>query len=57
MVIDSSKFISKSKFSPFDGWKIKAKIETTIRRGKILFNNGEFYNLNYPSKNIIELIN
>ena len=35
--IDVSKFHSKSKNSPFDGWKVKGKVFHTLARGKIVY--------------------
>jgi dihydroorotase len=35
--IDVSKFHSKSKNSPFDGWKVKGKVFRTLARGKIVY--------------------
>ena len=39
--IDSSKFYSKAKFSPFDGWKVKGKPVKTFVNGRLVMNNGE----------------
>jgi dihydroorotase-like cyclic amidohydrolase len=33
---------TKSKITVFDGMKIKGKIEKTIVRGKLVFDNGSF---------------
>ena len=35
--IDISKFHSKSKNSPFDGWKVKGKVMHTLVRGKTVY--------------------
>ena len=35
--IDVSKFHSKSKNSPFDGWKVKGKVLHTLTRGKVVY--------------------
>jgi dihydroorotase len=35
--IDVSKFHSKSKNSPFDGWKVKGKVLHTLVRGKVVY--------------------
>ena len=35
--IDISKFHSKSKNSPFDGWKVKGKTTHTLVRGKTVY--------------------
>ena len=40
LVIDSSKFFSKGKNTPFDGWKLQGKVKYTIVSGKIVFNLG-----------------
>ena len=39
--IDISKFASKSKNSPFDGYEVKGKVEYTIVNGNIVVENGE----------------
>ncbi len=39
--IDSSKFHSKAKFSPFDGWKAKGKPEKTFVNGRLVMDEGE----------------
>ena len=36
-VIDVQKFKSRSKNSPFDGWKVKGKVIRTIVAGKTVF--------------------
>ena len=36
-VIDKSKFKSKSKNTPFDGWKVKGKVIYTMVSGKIIY--------------------
>ncbi|MCD6466513.1 MAG: dihydroorotase family protein [Methanomicrobia archaeon] len=36
-IVDSKKFYSKSKFSPFDGMKLKGTIKTVILRGEIVY--------------------
>ncbi len=36
--IDSQKFLSKSKNSPFDGFKVKGRAVTTIVAGKVVYN-------------------
>jgi dihydroorotase len=38
-VIDSQKFYSKSKNSPFDGFKVKGRAVLTMVNGKIVFNS------------------
>jgi dihydroorotase len=39
--IDSSKFYSKAKFSPFDGWKVKGKPVKTFVSGRLVMDDGE----------------
>ncbi|MEM3577219.1 MAG: dihydroorotase family protein [Candidatus Bathyarchaeia archaeon] len=39
--IDASRFHSKAKFSPFDGWKFKGKPVKTFVNGKLIMDNGE----------------
>ena len=39
--IDISKFHSKSKNSPFDGWKVKGKVIHTLVRGKTVYSTIE----------------
>lgn len=39
--VDTSKFASKSKNSPFDGYEVKGKIEYTIVGGKVVVEKGE----------------
>ncbi len=39
--IDSSKFHSKAKFSPFDGWKVKGKPIKTFINGCLVMDDGE----------------
>ncbi|SVE51100.1 uncharacterized protein METZ01_LOCUS503954, partial [marine metagenome] len=39
--IDISKFHSKSKNSPFDGWEVKGKVIHTIVRGKTVYSATE----------------
>ena len=38
--VDPSKFRSKSRNTPFVGWKVKGRVKTTIVGGKIVFENG-----------------
>lgn len=37
--IDSSKFYSKARNTPFDGWEVKGKVAATIVDGKIIYSN------------------
>ena len=38
--VDTSKFVSKSSNSPFDGWKLKGKILYTIVGGQVVLKDG-----------------
>lgn len=33
---------SRSDHSPFEGWKVQGKVETTVVRGRVLYENGKF---------------
>ena len=37
--VEASRFKSKSKNSPFDGWPVKGRVRHTISKGKIIFSN------------------
>jgi dihydroorotase len=39
--IDASKFYSKAKFSPFDGWKIKGLPVKTFVNGQLVMDEGK----------------
>ncbi len=39
--IDSTKFYSKARFSPFDGWKVKGKPIKTFVNGELVMDEGE----------------
>jgi len=39
--IDSSKFFSKAKFSPFDGFKTQGAVHSSIVSGKVMYKEGE----------------
>jgi len=39
--VDSSKFFSKAKYSPFDGWKVKGKPLKTFVNGRLVYDEGE----------------
>jgi dihydroorotase len=39
--IDSSRFYSKAKHSPFDGWKVKGKPVKTFVNGRLVMDEGE----------------
>jgi dihydroorotase len=38
--IDPSKFRSKSRNTPFAGWKVKGRVKTTIVGGRVVFDDG-----------------
>ncbi len=39
--IDASKFKSKARFSPYDGWDVQGKAVKTIVNGQLVFDEGE----------------
>ena len=39
--IDASKFKSKAKYSPYDGWEVQGKPVKTIVNGQVVFDEGE----------------
>jgi len=39
--IDSSRFYSKAKYSPFDGWRVKGKPVKTFVSGRLVMDDGE----------------
>ena len=39
--IDSSSFLSKAKFSPFDGWEVRGKPVKTFVNGRLVMDDGE----------------
>jgi len=39
--IDASRFYSKAKFSPFDGWKVRGKPVKTFVNGQLVMDEGE----------------
>ena len=39
--VDSSKFFSKAKYSPFDGWRVKDKLLKTFVNGVLVYDEGE----------------
>ena len=39
--IDASKFKSKAKFSPYNGWDVQGKVVKTIVNGQLVFDEGE----------------
>lgn len=41
-IVDSSKMQSKCKWSPFDGWKLKGKCDTVIRKGELIYQEEKF---------------
>jgi dihydroorotase-like cyclic amidohydrolase len=38
--IENDKLFTKSKWSPFDGWKMKGRVKRVVIRGKTVFKNG-----------------
>ncbi|RJQ31173.1 MAG: dihydroorotase [Actinobacteria bacterium] len=40
--VDSSNFFSMSKNTPYNGMKLKGKIESVIKKGKVVFKEGKF---------------
>jgi dihydroorotase len=38
--VDVSKFKSKSKNSPFDGWDVRGKVLSTLVKGKVIYESG-----------------
>jgi dihydroorotase len=40
-MIDSSKFFSKAKYSPFDGFKTQGAVHSTIVGGRVVYREGE----------------
>lgn len=49
--IDSSKFYSKAKYSPFDGLEVQGKVIATIVGGEVVYNRGEI--VSKPSGEIV----
>jgi len=39
--VDASKFFSKAKYSPFNGWKVEGKPVKTFVNGKLVMDEGE----------------
>ena len=39
--VDSSSFLSKAKYSPFDGMSVKGKVQKTFVNGCLVMNEGE----------------
>ncbi len=39
--IKASKFKSKAKFSPYDGWDVQGKVVRTVVNGQVVFDEGE----------------
>lgn len=40
-IIDNKKLFTKCGWSPYDGWKVKGKVERVVIRGKKVFANGK----------------
>jgi len=41
--VDGSELQTKCRWSPFDGMRLKGKVETVIRDGKIVYGEGQFF--------------
>lgn len=41
-IVDKDELYTKNKWTPYDGWKIKGKVNRTIVRGKTVYREGEF---------------
>lgn len=41
VVIDSSKFLSKSRNTPFHGWKCKSRVKYTMVQGEVVYTTGD----------------
>ena len=39
--VDPAKFYSKSRNTPFAGWKVKGRVTTTIVGGRVVFETGQ----------------
>jgi dihydroorotase len=39
--VDPAKFFSKSRNTPFAGWKVKGRVRTTIVGGRVVFEAGQ----------------
>jgi dihydroorotase len=39
--VDSSKFSSKAKYSPFEGWRVRGKPVKTFVGGRVVIDEGE----------------
>ena len=37
--IDSTKFVTRSRNTPYDGWEVVGKVEYTIAKGEIVYDN------------------
>jgi len=42
--VDASQFASKSRNTPFNGWKLKGKVTHTLVGGKIVLRDGKLLN-------------
>lgn len=51
--IDSKKFLSKAKYSPFDGFKVKCKVDKTIVNGQLVYDADQGI-VNYKSGVILK---
>lgn len=41
-VVDAKAMYTKNKWTPFDGWRLKGKVVTTMVRGKFVYREGSF---------------
>ena len=39
-VVRPEKFFSKAKYSPFEGWKTRGQVDTTIVGGQVIYEQG-----------------
>jgi dihydroorotase len=53
-IINSSDFLTKAKYSPFEGFKVKGKIIYTIINGKCLYKDGNIDDKSYGEEIIYE---
>ncbi|HPI76844.1 MAG TPA: dihydroorotase [bacterium] len=40
--VDASKFFSKGRNCPFNGWRVRGKVAATVAAGKVVFKDGAF---------------
>lgn len=51
--IDASQFFSKAKWSPFDGFPVRGKIEKTFLHSELVFDSGESIDKDFRGKEIL----